>query len=82
MNLAANGLILCGSGVTGCHGWVESHRAQARMDGFLIPINGVQVAEEVPVRHALLGLVYLDNDGGWTPVDQGPTPESIWEEAA
>lgn len=32
----ANLLVLCGSGVTGCHGWVESHRAIAEHFGYLI----------------------------------------------
>ncbi|MGX9346613.1 HNH endonuclease [Microbacterium sp. KNMS] len=83
VNGAANLLILCGSGVTGCHGEVESRRASARMDGFLIPLNGVQVAEDVPVRHALHGLARLTDDGGWVPVLRGPTPDMVdWKEAA
>lgn len=28
---------LCGSGTTGCHGWVEHHRAEARAAFLLIP---------------------------------------------
>lgn len=27
---------LCGSGTTGCHGWIESHRDQARATGWLL----------------------------------------------
>ena len=27
---------VCGSGVTGCHGWIESHRDQARAAGWLL----------------------------------------------
>lgn len=37
---ASNCLILCGSGTTGCHGWVESHRANALELGLLVPRNG------------------------------------------
>lgn len=37
----ANCLILCGSGTTGCHGWVEGHRAEAIEDGLLISRLGV-----------------------------------------
>lgn len=33
---AANCLILCGSGTTGCHGWVEHFRAKAIEMGLLI----------------------------------------------
>lgn len=44
-------LCLCGSGVTGCHGWVESNRTKATALGYLIPRNGVdQDAEAIPVR--------------------------------
>lgn len=32
----ANCLILCGSGTTGCHGWVESRRAISEDVGYLI----------------------------------------------
>lgn len=35
----ANCLILCGSGTTGCHGWVETYRAMGRDYGYLIPLN-------------------------------------------
>jgi hypothetical protein len=33
----ANFLVLCGSGTTGCHGWVEHNRAVAREFGYLVP---------------------------------------------
>lgn len=36
INSPANLLLLCGSGVTGCHGYVESHRAEAYTNGWLI----------------------------------------------
>lgn len=31
-----NALTLCGSGTTGCHGWVEKHRAMAEDAGYLV----------------------------------------------
>ena len=56
-------LCLCGSGVTGCHGWVESNRAKARVLGYLIPHNGAPLdAEAVPVR-TLAGWRRFPNDG-------------------
>lgn len=79
---AANLVILCGSGTTGCHGWVESNRAEARVAGFLVPLNGVLKADEVAIRHKTLGLVYLTDEGGWVPVEEGPTPESMWKDVA
>lgn len=36
IDLPANLLTLCGSGTTGCHGWVESHRVTAREWGYLV----------------------------------------------
>lgn len=29
-------LVVCGSGTTGCHGWLESHRAEAYRLGYLL----------------------------------------------
>ena len=62
---AANGLLLCGSGTTGCHGDVESQRSLARAEGFLVSANGRLRADEVAVAHALLGLVRLNDAGGF-----------------
>jgi len=77
VNEAANGLLLCGTGTTGCHGRVESYRAKATAEGFLVSANGRLTAEEVGVRHVLHGLVLLTDEGWLLPVEQGPTPESI-----
>ena len=76
INEAANGLALCGSGTTGCHGWVEQHRDEAVAQGYLIR-RGIQQAEDVAIQHHTLGLVYLTNSGGWVPAEEGPTPESL-----
>lgn len=35
-----NLIVLCGSGTTGCHGWVTAHPAQARDSGFIVPTWG------------------------------------------
>lgn len=49
---AANCLIVCGTGTTGCHGWIEAHRAEALEHGWLILRNSIQRADEVPaLRH-------------------------------
>lgn len=37
---AADGLVLCGSGTSGCHGWVEQHREESRTYGWLVPAGG------------------------------------------
>ena len=48
LHLPANLIALCGSGVTGCHGWVESNRFKAREMGFLI--LKVESAEDIPFQ--------------------------------
>lgn len=63
VNLPANLLILCGSGVTGCHGWVETHREKARDLGYLVRLNGRLIAADIAVEHAVLGTVLLNDDG-------------------
>lgn len=44
----ANGISLCGSGSTGCHGWVETHRTEAYLSGMLVK-RGTDPAT-VPLR--------------------------------
>ena len=61
---AAGLIVLCGTGTTGCHGWVESHRAEARDLGLLVPLTGVP--ELVPVK-TIHGLVLLTDDGRRVP---------------
>lgn len=63
---AANGLLLCGSGVTGCHGWVESHRAEAMSLGLLLRRSEVPVLVPVTLRR---GRVLLDDIGNYIPTE-------------
>jgi 5-methylcytosine-specific restriction protein A len=60
INSPANLLLLCGSGTTGCHGWIESHRETAYALGLLVH-RGHSPAE-VPV-HTIHGRVLLRQDG-------------------
>lgn len=64
-NLPSNLLLLCGSGTTGCHGWIESQRTEAKANGWLL--EQWQSPLETPVRVHDRGLVLLDNIGGMTP---------------
>lgn len=66
VNEAANLLLLCGTGVTGCHGWVESHRADARDLGWLIPANAVYTSHDVAVPY-WDGLFFLTDYGTREP---------------
>jgi hypothetical protein len=60
LNQPANLLVLCGSGVTLCHGDVESNRTVALAGGYLL--HRIQDPAEVPVN-AAEGWVLFDNDG-------------------
>ena len=64
INSPANLLLLCGSGTEGCHGWVESNRAQAYETGLLVYRADDPV--RVPVR-LWRGTVLLDDGGGVQP---------------
>lgn len=55
-------IVLCGSGTTGCHGWVEEHPAEARTLGYRVP-PGTD-PELWPVRRAD-GRTWLLTDDGW-----------------
>lgn len=63
VNRPSNLVLLCGTGTTGCHGWVESHRDEAKDAGLLIP--WWQTPSEVPIRYRDRN-VFLDDDGGVT----------------
>jgi hypothetical protein len=64
VNAASNILLLCGSGTTGCHGWVESNREEAYELGLLV--HKWQMPVEVPVT-LWHGTFLLDDDGGLQP---------------
>jgi len=57
----SNLLALCGSAVTGCHGWAESKRDEADAAGFLI--KGRRDPAEVPVLLLMRKPVLLLPDG-------------------
>lgn len=72
----SNGVLLCGSGTTGCHGWAHRYPREARAAGFAV--NSWEDPALVPVLLYMAGKrpVYLDDDGGWSsepPV--APEPE-------
>lgn len=55
-------LLCCGSGNSGCHGRIESNRAEAYANGWLVrrPFDPVDVPV---VLHS--GIAYLTRDGGY-----------------
>lgn len=61
VNLPSNRLVLCGTGVTGCHGEVESQRALSYAHGWLVK-RPLDPARE-PVETYVHGRVLLTDDG-------------------
>lgn len=59
----SNGILLCGSGTTGCHGWVHANPKQSTHRGYMVPSGSVPA--ECGVWHpGVQGgmFVYLDVD--------------------
>lgn len=61
----ANLVLLHGSGLSLCHGYVESNRTEAYDLGLLVHRH--EDPRDVPIEHAIHGLVLLDQDGGVIP---------------
>jgi len=47
----ANGLPLCGSGTTGCHGWTERHPTEGALLGWRLTSGQDQLVEPFYTRH-------------------------------
>ena len=60
---AANGLDVCGSGTTGCHGMITVNPAMAKEAKSGWSVYPTQDPAAVPVRLAGRGLVLLSDDG-------------------
>ena len=71
VNKPSNAVTLCGSGVTGCHGWVESHRAEATELGLLVSRNGLDRPVNVPVTKRDGSEYWLTDHGSAVPVGDG-----------
>lgn len=61
----ANLLLLCGSGTTGCHGWVHANPQAATEQGWIVPTWANPA--NIPVRLADGYLWVLRDDGTKTP---------------
>lgn len=60
-NSTVNLVLVCGSGTTGCHGEIESHRRDALADGWLVPRTADPA--NAPVKIWSVGWVQLLADG-------------------
>lgn len=72
INYASNLIWVCGSGTTGCHGHMESYRAEAYECGWLLHQNADPT--QVPVVLWDGTRVLLDNLGGHRPA---PDAEAV-----
>jgi hypothetical protein len=81
LNLPSNLIVVCGSGTTGCHGKLTENRNRDRAlaAGWIISLHSPRQAAGVLVCHAVLGPVYLADDGTFT--DAGVW-DDLWGEAA
>lgn len=73
-NQPQNLLVLCGSGTTGCHGWIESHRTTGYADGILL--YDLDDPAESPYRDAAGNWWLLSVEGDRTRITHNiqPTP--------
>jgi hypothetical protein len=80
-NMAANLLVICGSGTTGCHGHIESMRSEAYESGVLL--RSMQDPESEPYRDNYGHWWTLTNNGTKTrqpPLSQPLTKEGMISE--
>lgn len=62
---------LCGSGTTGCHGWVHQHVKEAERLGLIVPL-GIDPLS-TPVRDWQGRWLWLNQDGTATPLTMRET---------
>jgi len=67
LHKSANLIVLCGTGTSGCHGWVESNRDKARELGYLI--TKIESATEIPFQDINGKWWVIDNDSQKTRLD-------------
>lgn len=63
----ANGILLCGSGTTGCHGWAHANVKEATRLGLIVASWDDE--REVPVK-TWRGWMLLDDEGDWSPATE------------
>lgn len=64
LHQASNLVLLCGSGTTGCHGWVHGHERQSRRMGWIVSAYNDH-PEDVPIWTRRHGWVRLDDAGAY-----------------
>lgn len=69
LHLPGNVIDVCGSGSTGCHGYIHEHPAESYEMGWLVRGTSDVLPTEVPMLTALHGWVLIDDAGNWTPYE-------------
>lgn len=65
-NAPSNLLLVCGTGTTGCHGWIGQSPEEARDAGWVVSLNSIEDPAQVPVIHAVFGAsVFLADEEPW-----------------
>lgn len=68
INQPSNLLLVCGSGTTGCHGWIEHNRTESEVNGWIVR-RGVTLPAEQRVwltgPYAPDGMWALLDSDGW-----------------
>jgi hypothetical protein len=61
--------LVCGTGTTGCHGWIGASPEEARDAGWVVSLNSIEDTAEVPMIHAVFSAsVLLTDEGTVVPV--------------
>lgn len=68
-----NLVVLCGSGTTGCHGWVTTHPIEAIREGLTVPSYGDPLL--LPVLRYASDWRFLTDDGEVATERRNPCPE-------
>jgi hypothetical protein len=67
---------LCGSGTTGCHGYVTSHPAYAFESGWSIRRSNPEDPETIPVHDLAGRQIFFFDDGGEIIIEKQETTKS------
>lgn len=78
-NSPFNLLLLCGTGVTGCHGWVEKNRRESYLLGYLVE-TGIDPGDVAVWVHGQ-GWAFPSIGGLWTRIDEALTIDDDWRAA-
>jgi hypothetical protein len=71
---ASNLIRLCGTGTTGCHGWITEHPDKAGGAGWVLPKLNPSIDPSQEPICTIHGWVLLSDDGSRTPCTPSEVP--------